>query len=254
MLTTYEFTKKFMGRLAVFMVFLFACTLFLGRYGVSEGFMTDSDVLANEDKHIYTIVIDAGHGGEDGGAVGVNGKLEKELNFAIATRLQEILESKGYHAVLTRKDDRLLYTEEQNIYGQRKLYDLRNRLEIAAKEENPILISIHMNSFPQAKYSGLQVYYSKNHPASRALASKICTEVQQNLQPENKRQIKEAGSSIYLLNRATMPAVMVECGFLSNQGECQLLSDAAYQSKLSLVLSDAIIAQISSMTEDGGDC
>lgn len=239
-----------MGKLCIFLAFLFVCTAFLNRYGVRQSTALNSDLPVTEEEKLYTVLLDAGHGGEDGGAVGVNGALEKDLNLTITRYIKEYLEADGCRVVLTRNEDRLLYTEEQNIYGQRKLYDLRNRLEIAAKQENPILVSIHMNRFSQSKYSGLQVYYSKNHPDSRTLAAKIRAEVIQKLQPQNNRQIKEATTSIYLLNRAEMPAVLVECGFLSNPDECENLSREDYQKRLAKVIADSILAHIKSKALD----
>lgn len=239
-----KFSRIFMGKLCIFLAFLFLCTTFLNRYGVRQSIAFADGLPVTEEEKIYTVVLDAGHGGEDGGAVGVNGVLEKDLNLTIARYIKERLESKGCRVVMTRTEDRLLYTEEQNIYGQRKLYDLRNRLSIAAAEENPILVSIHMNKFSQAKYSGLQIYYSKNHPDSRVLASTVRNHAVKELQPQNKRQNKEATSALYLLHRAQMPAVLIECGFLSNPDECASLSSEAYQRRLACVIADSIFAHL----------
>ncbi len=235
------------GWLCLLFCVLFVCNWgmsALGAYGVAAALEMQKNEKPADAPVGYTIVIDAGHGGEDGGASGVNGALEKDLNFAIALTMKELFEEKGYTVFLTRKEDKLLYTEAQNVYGQRKLYDLKNRLDMATKADNPILISIHMNKFSQAKYSGLQVYYSQNHAGSRRLAEMIQGRVKKDLQPYNNRQIKSAGSSIYLLNRATMPAVLVECGFLSNPQECEKLSQKEYQRELSFSMVCAMIEYI----------
>ncbi len=188
-----------------------------------------------------TVVLDAGHGGEDGGAVGQNGVLEKDLNLRIALMLGEQLEAAGVHVVYTRRDDRLLYTAEQNIPGKRKQYDLRNRLSLARAQEGAVLVSIHMNQFSASRYSGLQVYYATADERSRALAQCMQETVRRTLQPENRRQIKAGDSSIYLLDRADFPAVLVECGFLSNSEECARLSEEEYDRELSFSLFCAIM-------------
>ena len=239
-----QFSKKFMRRLCVFLAFLFLCTTFLNRYGVRQSIAYSDDLPVTEPERTYTVVLDAGHGGEDGGAVGVNGVLEKNLNLTVARYIKGYLEGYGCRVLMTREEDRLLYTEEQNIYGQRKLYDLRNRLQIAASAENPILVSIHMNKFSQAKYSGVQIYYSGNHPDGRVLAEEIRQAVVQKLQQQNKRQNKEATSALYLLNRAEMPAVLIECGFLSNPDECALLSSDSYQKELARTVAESIFSYV----------
>lgn len=191
-----------------------------------------------------TIVIDAGHGGEDGGCEG-NGLVEKTLNLDIALNLAEMLEKEGISVVLTRDTDILLYDPTSNYKGQKKAQDIRKRLEIAKNCENPVLVSIHMNYFAQTQYSGLQVWYSKNDTSSQKLASLIQSKVKSTLQPNNKRTIKEATSSIFLLHNATFPAVLIECGFLSNKDEAQALGDVKYRQMLAKVIFDSIMDYIS---------
>ncbi len=226
---------------------LLFCLFFFSAWLLSElGIQSVAKAVSASKKEeaeapFFTVVLDAGHGGEDGGATGTNGVLEKTLNLKIAEMVKEELEAKGYRVVMTRTEDKLLYTEEQNIRGKRKQYDLKNRLDKAMGEENPILVSIHMNRFSQAKYNGLQVYYSKNHEGSRLLAEKIQTTAVKTLQPYNRRQIKPSSGTIYLLDQASMPAVLIECGFLSNHEECQKLSDKEYQKQLSFSIVCAMI-------------
>ena len=188
-------------------------------------------------------VIDAGHGGEDAGAVALDGTLEKDLNLEIATLLSSILELNGNEVILTRDNDALLYDrygDLQDYTGKKKVYDLKNRLRIAEEKENSIYVGIHMNKFPEEKYSGLQVYYSPNNPLSQEIATNIRDTVKENLQPNNKRSIKRSDSSIYVLNGAQIPAVLVECGFLSNQNELARLKDKEYQSSLAMSLFCAL--------------
>ncbi len=191
------------------------------------------------------IVIDAGHGGEDGGAVGVDGLLEKTVNLQIAEMLRDQLTVAGIQNVMTRSDDRLLYDRSVDYRGRKKMLDLRARLDIVENTPGSVLVSIHLNAFSESKYSGLQVYYSPHHEGSRHLAELIQTAARCHLQPENTRKIKAADSGIYLLNRSERPAVLIECGFLSNPDECTKLGDPAYLGELSTVLFGAICDYLS---------
>ena len=188
-----------------------------------------------------TVIIDAGHGGEDGGASGEDGTLEKHLNLAIALELEEMLRAAGVKTRLTRTEDVLLYDRNSDYEGHKKAQDAAARIAIAEEYDSAIFISIHMNSFPQKQYRGLQVYYSPASPESSKIATQIQSLTVKNLQPENNRQIKEIGKNVYIMNNLTHPAVLVECGFLSNPEECALLTSKEYQSKLSLVICAAIL-------------
>lgn len=188
------------------------------------------------------IVIDAGHGGEDGGASGEDGTKEKDLNLLVAQSLADILTAAGYDVRMTRTDDRLLYDlygDLTDYTGHKKTYDLRNRLRFTEEAGADLLLSIHMNKFPQPQYSGLQVYYSPTAPESRTVAEVIRNYTKLYLQPENERETKAATSSIYLLHRIQRPAVMVECGFLSNEEELSRLKDDTYRRQLALVIACA---------------
>ena len=189
------------------------------------------------------VIIDAGHGGEDPGAIGVTGIYEKDVNLAIAFALGEELKAKGYTVIYTRTEDKMLYLPEENIKGMRKLSDLKNRCKITAEYDNCIFISIHMNSYGASNYSGLQVYYADQNEASKSLAGKIQTSVRKELQPDNHRQIKN-GSSLYVLENSSGTPVLIECGFLSNEAECKKLSEKEYQKQLSFAISCGIIEYI----------
>ncbi len=187
-----------------------------------------------------TIILDAGHGGEDGGAVSENGILEKELNLAVAKRTEALLTANGYHVVMTRTTDELLYDKNADFQGRKKSLDLAARRKIAEETPNCIFISLHMNSYPDARFDGLQVWYSPNHALSKEIADTIQETVQTLLQPENDRKTKSATSAIYLLHHLTVPAVLVECGFLSNPAEAEKLNSPEYQQELAIALSLAI--------------
>lgn len=186
-------------------------------------------------------IIDAGHGGEDCGAIGKSGIYEKDLNMQIAKKLGSYLEKSGYIVIYTRTEDKLLYTEEQNIKGQRKINDLKNRLAISDAYPGATFISIHMNSFSDSIYKGLQVYYSPENNESRMLADSIQQEVKNRLQPDNNRQIKP-GNNLYLLENAKNTSILIECGFISNSEECENLSEKEYQKELCFAIVCGIIA------------
>lgn len=195
------------------------------------------------------IIIDAGHGGEDGGASGSDGVLEKDLNLDVSFILSDMLRAGGVPVIMTRTEDILLYDRNIDYKGRKKVLDLKARLKISDDNPGALFVSIHMNAFPQKKYSGLQVYYSTNEAGSKLLADKIQDIVRISLQPENLRESKSAGSNIFLLHKNENTAVLVECGFLSNDAECEKLSDPAYRQQLTLALFCGIMEYLG---ETGG--
>ena len=193
------------------------------------------------------IVIDAGHGGEDAGATGISGVYEKDLNLAVSMMIGEHLTNKGYTVVYTRTTDKLLYSDNENIKGLRKISDLKNRCKIADSYDNALFISIHMNTYGSSKYSGLQVYYSDGRRDSEALARSIQNSVKKTLQPNNNRNIKN-GKSLYILDNCKATSVIVECGFISNEEECKKLLEKEYQNELSFSIVCGIIEYIDSIS------
>ncbi len=191
--------------------------------------------------NLPTVIIDAGHGGEDGGAIGKNGAYEKDINLEIAKKLKSRLDSLNIPCVLTRSTDILLYDRNTDYQGKKKKLDLLARKEFAEKYDNAIFISIHQNSYPKEQYSGFQAYYSSNADTSRTLATTIEKSVRNSLQPSNNRASKQADSSIYLLDKLQCPAVLLECGFLSNATECNLLCAEQYQNNLCNAIVEGII-------------
>ena len=182
---------------------------------------------------IRCVVIDAGHGGEDGGTSSAAGLVEKEVNLSVAFALRDLCETAGIPVVMTRTEDKLLYDRNVDFQGRKKVLDLAARRLVAEQtaatyDGNCLFVSIHMNAFPQPQYSGMQVWYSTRDLRSAEIAESIQT-TSRALMPENTRQIKAGGSNIYLLDRITTPAVLVECGFLSNPAEAQRLSEDAYR-------------------------
>lgn len=222
----------------VFAVLLLS-NVFIGAYTNSDSYAAALQLESER----RLIIIDAGHGGEDPGAVGVTGDYEKDLNLAIAKEIGDILISRGYAVLYTRTEDKLLYTDEENVKGIRKISDLKNRCKIAAEYPEATFISIHMNSYASSKYSGLQVYYSTKNEESYALARSVQERVKSELQPDNNRKIKE-GKSIYVLENIDNTAILIECGFLTNPEECKKLSEKEYQKQLSLSIVYGIIEYV----------
>ncbi len=185
-------------------------------------------------------IIDAGHGGEDAGAIGQNGCLEKDLNLDISRRLADILTLAGCRVIMTRREDILLYDRNTDYKGHKKSQDLAARRALADENPDAVFVSIHMNTFPAEKYHGLQIYYSENDEASLGYAEAIRESVTARLQPENRRASK-SGDGIYLLERITSPALLIECGFISNREECAALCRPDYRAELALVIADGLL-------------
>ena len=200
------------------------------------------------ESRVTCVLIDPGHGGADGGASSDSGILEKDINLQISEKLFAILKMLGIRCELTRTADTML---DGGASSHKKMHDLKNRVLASEKYENCVFVSIHQNKFPQKKYTGTQVYYSKNDPSSEILAGLIQSSVRENVQPDNTRQTKKATSSIYVLDRITCPAVLTECGFLSNDGEAQKLSEQSYQKQLACAITAGIVKFLAVNTAQG---
>lgn len=181
------------------------------------------------------VLIDPGHGGLDGGAVAADGTAEKNINLAIALDLRDMLFISGFTVQMTRKTDVSIHEEGLSSISQQKVSDMRCRL--ALYESAQTVISIHQNHFGVPKYHGTQVFYSPNHQGSAHLASCIRESVISELQPTNTRELKKASDGIYLLYHTTRPAVLVECGFLSNPEERESLKKVAYQQRMAFAIA-----------------
>ena len=187
------------------------------------------------------VIIDAGHGGFDGGAVSDDGTVEKDINLSIALYLQEYLAIFNIKTIMIRETDCSVEDNGLNTIRQKKSSDLHNRMKIMEETDNAIFVSIHQNKFPDGKYSGTQVFYSpKTKDESQVLAQTIQDYIVNTLQKDNKRQIKECGTSVFLMYNAVKPAVLVECGFLSNSEETQRLKSSEYQKKIAFCIAMGI--------------
>ena len=183
-----------------------------------------------------TIIIDPGHGGEDGGATTASGLLEKDLNLSISLYLKSFLEQSGFKVTLIRDGDFAVYDESAGTLKEKKTSDLKNRLKICNSSENNIYISIHQNKFQQSSCKGTQVFYSPNNDISKAFAEAVQSTVKNLLQNDNDRKTKPSNGSIYILDNSEVPCILVECGFISNPEEAYLLSTEEYQKQLSFSL------------------
>ncbi len=237
---TVYLTFRFKSMIICFLAFLlgFASVLLIFSGSGTASTMAVGNV--SEESEVVTVIIDAGHGGEDGGTQSSDGTLEKDINLKISMKLESLLRLMGYNTVMIRSEDKLIYSGNPDTVRGRKVSDLNNRLEIANSFPDAIFISIHQNYFTQSKYSGAQVFYSPNNENSKRLAESIQESIVSLIQPDNKRKIKKSGSDIFLLDRIGIPAVMVECGFLSNPSEALLLKDDQYQKKTALAIADGI--------------
>lgn len=190
------------------------------------------------------IILDAGHGGIDGGAVAADGTAEKNLNLDIVLKMQAYLEKLGYKIILTRNEDVSIHSSDAQTTREKKVSDLHNRLEIINANPDSIFVSVHQNYYPQSKYSGTQVFYSVNNPQSEKLALSVQNSVVESLQPDNTRKIKQSGNTIFLLSNSAVPSVLVECGFLSNPAETEKLKNENYRMQMAEYICKGIINYI----------
>lgn len=208
---------------------------------ISAALKIKVSVSSESVKTMPTIVIDAGHGGEDGGAVSDSGVLEKDINLSIANDTSALFYLLGFDVTQTRTTDIALDNGEDTI-RKRKVSDMKKRLEIFNSSEENTVISIHQNKFSESKYHGTQIFYSPNNPKSKLLADSIKYSVKGLLQPDNERECKKADSGIYLLKNTNNPAVIVECGFISNGEECKNLLDSQYQKQMAYSITAGFLS------------
>lgn len=186
------------------------------------------------------IVLDAGHGGLDSGAVGTSGVLEKDINLSIVLTLRDMFEMSGFEVVLTRDEDISIYDPGVEGIREQKLNDMDNRLEIIQSYPDSIFLCIHQNNFTDPRYFGGQMFYNNNNPKNRTLAQIMQNKFAQ-LQPGNGREIKLSGNELYLLRFNKNPSLMIECGFLSNPEEEQQLSTWEYQQKVAFTIYGGVM-------------
>lgn len=211
--------------------------IFSSIYLTQEATKPSLPVTTKENIFLPIVIIDAGHGGIDSGTLGKDNTPEKEINLSIAFKLNELLLLWGYETKMTRTEDKLIGEGEFSTIRSAKQADISKRLHLTEQQEHCILISIHQNHYHQSQYNGFQVFYNHNNPNNKILAETLQKTVVSNLQPYNTRGVKTIGTEIYLLYHCSKPAVMVECGFLSNPKELSLLKNQIYQSQIAYCIA-----------------
>ncbi|MBQ8119513.1 MAG: N-acetylmuramoyl-L-alanine amidase [Ruminococcus sp.] len=225
--------KKIQNVVCVALVCVFALVWFFSK-DISVSVPASSNVQTNMNKKV--IVLDAGHGGIDGGCVSVNGVAEKGINLSIVQTLRDSLDILGFDVVCTREDDRSIHDSGVEGIAKQKLSDMKNRLDIINRYDDALVVSVHQNQFVDPRYSGAQMFYAKENDDSRRLAECMKKQFVALLQPSNERETKPVGKEMYLIHNAKSPALMVECGFLSNPDEAKLLESADYQKKVAFTI------------------
>lgn len=214
----------------IFITMVIVLSIFF--YDEGESIKEKHDILASSTPiSNHTIILDAGHGAPDGGAVGQDGSIESDLNLKVVLKLQKLLESSNCTVLLTRSDENGIYETTADTIREQKVSDMKNRVNIANNSNAEMLISIHMNKLPQTKYSGWQTFYKNKDDTSKTIAENIQTSLNYFIKKENSRTIKSI-SGIYLTKNVDIPLVIVECGFLSNEEENKLLQTEEYQKEL----------------------
>lgn len=189
------------------------------------------------------IILDAGHGGEDGGAIGYGGIIEKDINLGITLKTAAFFEFFGYDIEFTRKDDRMTCDDGLSSQREKKISDIKNRLEQIENSSCLCSISIHQNIFG-GDAIGSQVFFGAKNPESEALAESVQNGIKSLIQPENERCIKQSTKDIYILYHTEKPAILVECGFISNKTEAALLCDDSYQNKMAFAISVSAVKHL----------
>ncbi|MCM1190241.1 MAG: N-acetylmuramoyl-L-alanine amidase [bacterium] len=198
-----------------------------------------------EGNDVRCVVIDAGHGGDDPGKVGINGAKEKDINLQIAEKVKKYLEANDVRVVMTRESDEGLYDADAS---GKKAQDMKRRIELIDGASADVTVSIHQNSYPEEYVHGAQVFYYTGSRQGRELAESIQRQLVEKVDPENKRQIKE-NDSYYLLKKTGVPIVIVECGFLSNSAEAEKLCDEDYQDFVAWAIHMGILQYLNGAKE-----
>lgn len=220
--------------------------------GMFAVFMIVATILsAKEDKSNYietvslpvsgkVVVVDAGHGVPDEGAEVGDGTTEAQTNLKIALKLQNLLEQSGCTVILTRSDENGIYDIDSKTLKQKKISDIRNRVKIGNESSADIFVSIHLNKIPEQQYDGWQTFYNKNSEQGQKLAKQIQLNLNEAIQKDNKRVASKI-ENIYIINNVEIPTTIVECGFLSNPQEKELLLTDSYQNRLAWGIYNGII-------------
>jgi N-acetylmuramoyl-L-alanine amidase len=234
-----DFGRRLMS--AVLVMVLLAAAVYVGK----ETVVYTAGEKIEEKEEGWCVVIDAGHGGDDPGKVGINGAKEKDVNLSIAEKVKKYLEANDVRVVMTRETDDGLYDASAS---NKKVQDMKKRIELIEEAEPDITVSIHQNSYPEEYVHGAQVFYYTGSTSGQKLAETIQNQLVSKVDRENSRQIK-ANDSYYLLKKTAVPIVIVECGFLSNEEEAEKLCEEEYQEQLAWAIHMGILQFLN--TSDG---
>ena len=224
------------GKRQILLSALFFCFLAGMAAVLWHGSRAAGPVFAAREDVPVTVVVDPGHGGEDGGAVSPSGVSESHINLAVAQRVSDLLRFSGQRTVMTRSGDVDLHTEGSTMRA-RKVSDIHNRAELVNGVENAVLLSVHQNSLPSSNVThGAQVFWNRQEGAE-ALAESVQTALNEVINPDNKKHTKRIPDTIYLMKHAAAPGILVECGFLSNAEETTRLQQPSYQLKLATAIA-----------------
>lgn len=193
------------------------------------------------------VIIDAGHGADDGGKLGINGAVEKDINLAIALRVRELLKNQGIQVLMTRENDQGTYPKTGD---NRKIRDMQKRVELINSKRAALTVSIHQNSYSDERIYGAQTFYYTGSREGKIAAELLQAQMVETLDKENHRQAKENGS-YYLLKNVSYPIVIAECGFLSNRKEADLLCDEVYQEQVAWAIHLGILRYLNSSSQKG---
>ena len=217
------------------------CLLLICFYYLSR----EAAAVSVEMNQKQVIVVDCGHGGMDPGMIGIDGLKEKDVNLAIGLKVKSALEKKDFQVVMTRETDVGLYDEDSN---NKKVQDMQKRIFLIQEVKPVLAVSIHQNSFSDSSVHGAQVFYYANSSDGEQLAKSIQASIHAILDSDNERPVK--GNLDYLiLKKSPCPAVIVECGFLSNPDECSSLNTPDYQKQVAAAIADGLVNHIQAGTE-----
>lgn len=238
--------KKCEGVLTFLITVLLLSVLFTIGRGEAERVSSTSASVAVDDRaggygpgkeEKTKVVLDAGHGGADPGKIGINGALEKDVNLQITLLVKRYLEAQDIEVILTRESEEGLYDADA---ANKKVQDMKRRIEKIEEAAPAIAVSIHQNSYPEEYVKGAQVFYYTNSVEGQKLAQLVQDSLVQRVEPDNRRQIKP-NDSYYMLKKASVPIVIVECGFLSNSDEAEKLCDPEYQERVAWAIHMGIL-------------
>lgn len=192
----------------------------------------ETAVFSPQSSESKIVIIDAGHGGEDGGAVSAEGAAESHINLAIAKRVENLLAFMGHDVLMTRTGDEAIYSQDATTLREKKVSDLQNRVAMVNGQEGAVLLSIHQNSLPgHPTVHGAQVFYNTVAP-SQEMAEAVQAMLNEQANRGNEKAAKPIDGSVYLMKNSKAPSILVECGFMSNNSEVKLLQDADYQLRM----------------------